>query len=280
MVHGGAGRGQMRPCSPSASTAGDSDVPPSAARRWGRTPGGAEDAGAPWPGRAGPKRLGNARGQPPPSYILFHQRPASRPSAPEKFSKLSRCRPRPARDRERLLPLPSRQLDARGGAGPSGHRGRVALSRRRRGGRGAHSLRPGAAPAGSPPPQGIGELSRGCSREETGGGSRRRGGRWAGAGAGRARGGRRAAAGWRGAALRTRACSLPAPHLRPSAPTPFPSLGARGFKGPHIWGLRDAGKDASERGMVGGRGDQGRCAGEARGTSPLRTAGLGLSPRG
>lgn len=87
-----------------------------------------------------------------------------------------------------------------------------------------------------------------------------------GAGAGRAREGQQATAGWRGAALRTRACSLPAPHLRPSAPIPFPSLGARGFKGPHIWGLRDAGKDASERGMVSGRGDQGRCAGEAAGT--------------
>lgn len=46
----------------------------------------------------GAKRAGDARGRPPPSYILLHRRPGSLPSAPEKFTKMSRCRPRPARN--------------------------------------------------------------------------------------------------------------------------------------------------------------------------------------
>ena len=50
----------------------------------------------------GAERAGDARGRPPPSYILLHRRPGSLPSAPEKFTKMSRCRPRPARNRGKV----------------------------------------------------------------------------------------------------------------------------------------------------------------------------------
>lgn len=114
MVHGGARRGQMGRCSPSRRQR----VPPNAARRWDRTPGGAERHGVPWPGRVGPRRLGNAGDQPPLSYIVFHRRPVSLLSAPEKFPKLSCCRPLPARAGENRALTPRGSGTHAGAQGP------------------------------------------------------------------------------------------------------------------------------------------------------------------
>lgn len=66
----------------------------------------------------GAGRSGDAQGRPPPSYLLLYLRPASLPSAP-KFTKLSRCRARPAYNRGKLRPAAGMLLDTRWGAGPS-----------------------------------------------------------------------------------------------------------------------------------------------------------------
>lgn len=62
--------------------------------------------------------MGNAGDQPPLSYILFHRRPVSLLSAPEKFPKLSRCRPLPARARESCALSPRGSGTHEGAQGP------------------------------------------------------------------------------------------------------------------------------------------------------------------
>lgn len=61
---------------------------------------------------------GNARGQRPLSYILFHWSPASLPSAPEKFSKLSAAVHASPGTGGKLRPPATKLLDARRAAGP------------------------------------------------------------------------------------------------------------------------------------------------------------------
>lgn len=114
----------------------------------------------------------------------------------------------------------------------------------------AISLRPGAAPAGSPRWQGNGERSSGCGREETEGGGRRRGG-WP------------AARSWV-EGRRAEDCGSHPPHDQPLPQHPHslpPGLCAWGSEGHCIWGHRDADKDACGRERVSVRREQGRCLG-------------------
>lgn len=199
---------------------------------------------------------------------------------PEKFSKLSRCRPRPTRDRGKVV---SSHLEAAGrrwrGVPPAAG-ARAACSRKRRGGCGARSLARSLAQAQSrscrqPGRQGSGERSRGCRREETGGGGRRRGsrGRWRAAGCGWVEGPQ----GGLGSAAFPSLASAPA-----TPPLSWASQ-SRGPRGSASGVFRNAGKDAYGSGRVRVLGEQGRCAGATAGTektSLLRTAGLGPSPGG
>lgn len=228
---------------PARRTHGGTEQHPGSVRRRDGPPGDAEGAGAPWPGRTVPRRSGDTRGQPPPSYILFHQRPASLPSAPEKFFQVV---PRSSPSRPRL-----QESSAVAPQGGRMHRRARSLedptgcARRSWEETQSEELAPLPALARSracrhPPRQGSGE--EGGSR-----GRRRR--LEAGAGGGAGAGGRRSVVGR--CALQERC--LPAPWPPPGAPTPFP-LGRHaegGQRGPASGTLGTLGRmSAEEEGSV------------------------------
>lgn len=174
----------------------------------------------------------------------------------------------------KIAPSPREAEGRTRGRRARSRRGRVAVSRRRRGSRVACSLGSGAAPAGSGPRQGTGELSGGCMREETGGGSRRRGGRGAGGeqrlGGGAQRGGQGPAA-------------SPRPTSAPKPPPLSPASVRKDSRGPTFGIFGTLGRMlAREEGWVGaGTRDAARVGPRAlKWTSPLRIAGLGPSSRG
>lgn len=222
-------------------------------------------------GPSGTQEVGGILG---PGTALLHPLPPA-PGVPavgpEKFSKLSRCRARPTRNRGKVV---SSHLEAAGRGWrwvPRAAGARTASSPKRRSGCGARSLAQAQSRAcRQPAAAGEWGAEPGCRREETGGGGRRRGG----AGCGWVEG--RRAEDWGLQPPRV----LPPPR-RPRAPAPFPGLLEPGSEGLRIWGLRNAGKDAYGSGRVRVRVEQGRCAGATAGTertSLLQTAGLGPSP--
>lgn len=228
----------------------------------------------------GAKRAGDARGRPPPSYILLHRRPGSLPSAPEKFTKMSRCRPRPARNGGKV----GRRREAAGlTLGRGAPAGRAGGCRRRQGGRG-----PLRSAGSSPEPRlQAARRGRGVGRRESAAGVGRRleagagGGKGGGAG-GETQGGWevRLAEGWADRSLPAPPASALAPllrfppGLRSAAGQRGPASGVFGTKGRML-----AEVEGSVRCTRGAGTRRWRVRGRRGGTSLLRTAGLGPSPR-
>ena len=135
MVHGGAGRGQSGRCSPQRAHSRRRRCPTQVGWTRGRPPGGAKDAGAPWPGRKG---SGDAPG--PATALLHPGVPASGAPAvrPGEVYQVVPLRSPPRREPGESCALTRGGCWTHAGArGPASGAGGAQPVRRRRGGRSA-----------------------------------------------------------------------------------------------------------------------------------------------